>query len=106
MSYVILKSGSKQYKVTEGETFTIEKLEGLEVGKDLVLTDVLMAANGDKISVGNPLVKGVSVTLEVIDPLHKAKKVIAYKFRRREGYHRTVGHRQRQTKVKVKSITF
>jgi large subunit ribosomal protein L21 len=65
---------------------------------------VLLVGNGDKFSVGNPLLSGATVGLELVEEI-KAKKVIAYKFRRREGYHRTVGHRQKLSRVKVTSIS-
>ncbi|MEZ0298103.1 MAG: 50S ribosomal protein L21, partial [Candidatus Methylacidiphilales bacterium] len=58
---------------------------------------------GDKLTVGAPTVSGASVTVEILDNV-KARKVVAYKYRRREGYHRTVGHRQKLTRVKVSKI--
>ena len=63
-----------------------------------------MVGNGDQFTLGNPLLSGASVGLELVEEI-KAKKVIAYKYRRREGYHRTVGHRQKLSRVKVGKIT-
>lgn len=63
-----------------------------------------MVGNGDKFSVGNPVLSGATVGLELIDEV-KARKVIAYKYQRREGYHRTVGHRQKLSRVKVGKIS-
>jgi large subunit ribosomal protein L21 len=65
---------------------------------------VLLVSDGDKVSVGRPVVKGASVTAEVVDQF-KDEKVIAFKFRRREGYHKTIGHRQKLSRVKVGKIT-
>jgi large subunit ribosomal protein L21 len=63
-----------------------------------------MHADGGKLTHGDPLISGAKVTAEVIEQ-HKDKKVIAFKFKRRKGYHRTVGHRRRLTRVKIKSIS-
>lgn len=104
MSYAVLRTGSKQYKVSEGDTISVELIEDIEAGKEIAFEDVLLVANGDKVSVGTPMVKGARVTAEIVDPLVKSKKLIAYKFKRRKGYHRTVGHRQKLAKVKIKSI--
>jgi len=71
--------------------------------KKITISDVLMVGNGDQFSLGNPLLSGATVGLELVDEV-KARKVIAYKFQRREGYHRTVGHRQKLSRVKVGQI--
>ena len=93
--FAVIRSGGKQYKVTEGETLDIELVDfPAEGAKKITISDVLMVGNGDKFSVG----------LELVDEV-KAKKVIAYKYRRREGYHRTVGHRQKLSRVKITAIT-
>ncbi len=103
--FAVIRSGSKQYKVQEGDTLDIELVQFPKEGdKKITVSDVLLVGNGDKISVGNPLISGASVGLELVDEI-KAKKVIAYKYRRREGYHRTVGHRQKLSRVKVTGIT-
>ncbi len=103
--FAVIRSGSKQYKVQEGDTLDIELLEFPQEGeKKLSISDVLLIGNGEDITVGNPLVSGATVGLELVDDI-KARKVIAYKYRRREGYHRTVGHRQKLSRVKVGKIT-
>ncbi|MDL5048092.1 50S ribosomal protein L21 [Oscillatoria amoena NRMC-F 0135] len=104
MSYAVLRTGSKQYKVVAGDTINIELLEGVEAGTEVSFDDILLVGDGDKVSVGTPVVKGAKVTGEIIAAAHKAPKVTAYKFKRRKGYHRTVGHRQQLTKVKIKAI--
>ena len=103
--FAVIRSGGKQYKVTEGEIIDIELVEFPTEGeKTITISDVLMIGNGENYSVGNPLLGGATVGLELVEEI-KAKKVIAYKYRRREGYHRTVGHRQKLSRVKVGKIT-
>ena len=72
--------------------------------KEIALEDVLLVADGDKVRVGKPNVKGARVTAEVIEPDKKGQKVIAFKFRRREGYHRKRGIRPHHTVLKIKEI--
>ena len=102
MAYAILKAGGKQYKVAEGDIIDVEKLD-VEAGQETTFSEVLMHADGDKFTHGSPLLSGASVVGEVVEQ-RKAKKVIAFKYRRRKGYHRTVGHRQKLTRVRIKSI--
>lgn len=103
--FAVIRSGGKQYKVKEGDTLDIELVDFPAEGeKKLTISDVLLVGNGEKTSVGNPLLNGAKVGLELVDEV-KARKVVAYKFRRREGYHRTVGHRQKLSRVKVTSIS-
>jgi large subunit ribosomal protein L21 len=103
--FAVIRSGGKQYKVTEGETLDIELVDFPAEGeKKLTISDVLMVGNGDKFSLGNPLLSGASVGLELVEEI-KGKKVIAYKYRRREGYHKTIGHRQKLSRVKITAIT-
>jgi large subunit ribosomal protein L21 len=103
--FAVIRSGGKQYKVQEGETLDIELVDFPAEGeKKITISDVLMVGNGDQFTLGNPLLSGASVGLELVEEV-KAKKVIAYKYRRREGYHRTVGHRQKLSRVKVGKIT-
>jgi large subunit ribosomal protein L21 len=100
--YAIIQTGGKQYRVQPGDVLEVEKLEAKK-GKDLSFDSVLLVADGDKIHVGQPHVKGARVTAELLDN-KKDGKVIAFKFRRREGYHRTRGHRQWHSIVKIKEI--
>jgi large subunit ribosomal protein L21 len=97
MAYAIIKTGGRQYRVAEGETVDVDLLD-VEPGKTATF-EVLMHVDGDKISHG----LGGKVTAEVVEQ-RKDKKVIAFKYRRRKGYHRTVGHRRKLTRVKIKSI--
>jgi len=97
MTYAIIKTGGRQYRVAEGDTIDVDLLD-LEPGKTASL-EMLMHVDGDKITHGS----GGKVTAEVVEQ-RKDKKVIAFKYRRRKGYHRTVGHRRKLTRLKIKSI--
>src|SRR5437867_4309721 len=98
-----VRTCSKQYRVQPGDLLEVELLDS-EKGKEIALEDVLLVADGDNIQVGKPTVTGVRVTAEVVDPDKKGKKVIAFKFRRREGYHRKRGIRAHHTVLKIKEI--
>jgi large subunit ribosomal protein L21 len=102
MAFAIIKTGGRQYRVAEGDTIDVDFLEA-EAGKQVLLVDVLMHADGEKVTHGGPI-EGAKVTAEVVEQ-RKDKKVVAYKFRRRKGYHRTVGHRRKLTRLKIKSIS-
>jgi len=102
MAYAIIKTGGKQYKVAIGDTIEVEKLE-VEPGTVTNFSDVLFYANGEEIKSEAAALKGATVAAEVIAQT-KGDKVIAFKYRRRKGYHRTVGHRQKLTKVKITAI--
>ena len=101
--YAVIRTGAKQYRVQPGDVLEVELLDG-EKGKEIALDDVLLVADGEKITVGKPNVKGARVTAEVVEPDKKGKKVIAFKFRRREGYHRKRGIRPHHTVLKIKEI--
>jgi len=103
MSYAIIQTGGKQYRVSEGDVLSVEKLD-VEAGKETTFSDVLLVANGDKIEIGSPLVSGASVKAEVVEQ-YKDDKVVAFKFKRRKGYHRTVGHRRQLTELKITKIS-
>lgn len=101
--YAVIKTGGKQYRVQPGDLVEVELLDG-EAGNKISLEEVLLVADGDKIQVGKPTVKDTHVIAEVVDPDKKAKKVIAFKFLRRKGYHRKQGVRARHTVLKIKDI--
>jgi len=102
MAYVIIKTGGRQFRVAEGDTIDVDLLD-VDQGKTAIFGDVLMFADGKDVTHGDPLISGAKVTAEVLEQ-HKDKKVIAFKYKRRKGYHRTVGHRRKLTRVKIKSI--
>lgn len=101
MSYAIFKTGGKQYRVGTGEILTVEKLVG-EKGSRIEFKEVLAVGAGESLQTSN--LEGASVGAEIVDHV-KGDKVLAYKYRRRKGYHRTVGHRQKLTTVKITEIT-
>jgi large subunit ribosomal protein L21 len=103
MAYAIIKTGGRQYRVAEGDTIEVDLLD-VEAGKTATFGDVLMYSDSGKLTHGDPLISGAKVTAEVIEE-RKDKKVIAFKFKRRKGYHRTVGHRRKLSRVKIKSIS-
>ena len=103
MAYAIIKTGGRQYRVAEGDTIDVDLLD-VEAGKTATFGDVLMYSDSGKLTHGDPLISGAKVTAEVIEE-RKDKKVIAFKFKRRKGYHRTVGHRRKLSRVKIKSIS-
>ena len=76
----------------------------VDAGKTATFGEVLMFADGKHVTHGEPLISGAKVIAEVVEQ-RKDKKVIAFKYKRRKGYHRTVGHRRKLTRVKIKSIT-
>jgi len=102
MVYAIIRTGGKQYRVSPGQTITVEKLAA-ERGEKVTFGDVVLFAEGTKVTAGDPIVSGVTVVGEVVEQF-KDKKVIAFKYKRRKGYHRTVGHRRLLTRVKIEAI--
>ena len=102
MAYAIFKTGGKQYRVAQGDVIEIEKLDA-ESGSETTFSEVLFVGEGSSIKTGGVL-KGASVTAEIMEQF-RGPKLINFKFRRRKGYHRTVGHRQHLTRVKITGIT-
>jgi large subunit ribosomal protein L21 len=100
--YAVLETGAKQYRVAAGDTVTIERLD-VEPGKPFTFDRVLLINNEGKIMVGTPTVAQANVVADVVEHI-RGPKVVAFKMKRRKGYHRTVGHRQELTVVKIKEI--
>ncbi len=100
--YAVIETGGKQYRVASGDTLTVERLDA-EAGKPIVFERVLFVENEGKFSVGAPTVATASVVADVVEHFRGEKK-IAFKMKRRKGYHRTVGHRQELTRVKIGEI--
>ena len=100
--YAVIETGGKQYRVAPGDTLQVERLE-TEAGKPHTFDRVLLVANEGKVSVGAPTLAAARVTADVTKHLRGEKK-IAFKMKRRKGYHRTVGHRQELTQVKITAI--
>ena len=100
--YAVIKTGGKQYRVSEGETLKVEKLE-VEPGKKVTFNEVLMIADGDKVQVGSPHVTKASVDAKVISQ-GKGKKVHIIKFKRRKHSMKQQGHRQLYTEIQIDKI--
>ncbi|MCX8089825.1 MAG: 50S ribosomal protein L21 [Verrucomicrobiae bacterium] len=100
--YAVLETGSKQYRVTAGDTLEVERLPA-EKGATVTLDRVLMVNADGKVAIGTPTVTGASVLAEVVDHIRGEKKII-FKMRRREGYHKKQGHRQELTVIRIKEI--
>jgi large subunit ribosomal protein L21 len=102
VSYCILETGSKQYRVSAGDTLEIERL-AVEAGQPVTFDRVLLVNTEGQVKVGAPTVPSASVVADVVEHIRGEKK-IAFKMKRRKGYHKTIGHRQELTVVKIKEI--
>lgn len=100
--YAIIKTGGKQYKVAEGDTIVIEKLE-VEEGSSVTFEEVLTVVDGDDVKIGQPLVKGAKVT-GTVEKNGKGPKIHVFKYKSKKNYRRRSGHRQPYTKVKIEKI--
>ena len=100
--YAIIKTGGKQYRVAEGETLRVEKLNA-EADSNTVKFDQVLLVGGDEVKIGTPMVEGASVDAEILRQ-GRAKKIIVFKKKRRKGYHKKQGHRQAFTEVKITAI--
>ncbi len=100
--YAIIETGGKQYKVTEGDIITVEKLN-VEAGQEVTFNTVLVLSKNDTVSVGAPYVEGASVVASVLGE-GKEKKVVVYKYKPKKGFHKKRGHRQPFTKLQIKSL--
>ncbi len=100
--YAVLETGSKQYRVSAGDTLAIERL-AVEAGQPVTFDRVLMVNNDGKVTVGSPTVASASVVADVVEHTRGEKKM-AYKMKRRKGFRKTIGHRQELTVVKIKEI--
>ncbi|GEQ98372.1 hypothetical protein JCM17844_20090 [Iodidimonas gelatinilytica] len=100
--FAVVKTGGKQYKVSEGDVVIIERLEG-SAGDTITLDHVLMLGDGKDLKVGTPTLEGTVVTAEIIEQ-GRGDKVIVFKKKRRHNYRRKRGHRQDLTVLRVKAI--
>lgn len=100
--YAVIETGSKQYRVSAGDTLEIERL-AVEAGKPVNFDRVLLVNNDGKVVAGSPTVTSASVVADVVEHIRGEKK-LTYKMKRRKGYRKTIGHRQELTIVKIKEI--
>lgn len=101
--YAVIKTGGKQYRVAEGQTLKIEKLD-VDEGTAVEFDTVLMIADGDQIKVGSPYIDGARVSATVKSQ-GRGPKVLIVKFKRRKHYRKTQGHRQSFTEVRIGGIS-
>lgn len=99
--YAVVKTGGKQYKVSEGDMLKIEKLDGV-VGDTVELDQVLMVG-GEQIRIGTPVVSGATVVGRIVEQ-GKNKKILVFKFKRRKNSRKLNGHRQLRTILKIEKI--
>lgn len=102
MKYAVIRTGGKQYRVSEGDLVKVEKLAGA-VGDTVTLADVLFIGGNGEVKIGSPLVSNAKVTGEIVSQA-RAKKVMVFKKKRRKSYSRQQGHRQYQTTLKITAI--
>jgi large subunit ribosomal protein L21 len=101
--FAVIKAQGKQFKVAKGDTLTVDRLKG-DAGAKIGLGEVLMVIDGGKTTIGTPLVSGAKVEAEIVSH-ERGDKIKVFKKRRRKNYHRTRGHRQDLTTVKITGIT-
>lgn len=101
MAYAVIKTGGKQYRVQEGDKIDVEKLDA-DVDSELTF-DVILVGEGDSLKIGAPSVDGASVTAKVVNQF-RGPKGIAFKFKRRKGFHKTKGFRRHLTTLEITSI--
>ncbi len=100
--YAVIKTGSKQHKVSEGEVLSVEKLTA-EKGTEVVFDEVLMVSGDNVVKIGKPFVEGAKVFGQVIEQT-KGPKIQVFKKKRRKGYHKKTGHRQELTSMRITKI--
>lgn len=100
--YAVIETGGKQYRVSEGDVVRVESLPS-SVGDEVSISEVHLVADGKKVRVGTPTLKGASVTGTVVEE-GRGRKVIAFKKKRRKGYKRKIGHRQNYTALRIDKI--
>lgn len=98
----VIKTGGKQYVVSEGDTLLVEKLP-IEAGKKVMFDEVLLTTANEKVSLGQPLVKGASVEGKVLEQT-RGDKLFGVKFKAKKRYMRVFGHKQHLTKVEITKI--
>ncbi len=99
----VIRTGGKQYVVKPGDVIDVELLNS-EEGPDVEFSDVLLVSDEDSdVKVGSPLVEGAKVTGKLLD-MKKGKKIIVFKFRRRKGFKKKLGHRQKYSSVQITDI--
>ena len=102
--YAVIETGGKQYRVSEGDIITVEKLEA-EVGEALTIKEVIALNKDNDLLIGAPYVTGASVKAEVLEH-GKGEKVVIYKYKAKKDYRKKQGHRQPYTKLQIKTVSY
>lgn len=100
--YAVIETGSKQYRVSAGDTLKVERLS-TEAGQPVTFNRVLLIHHEGKTTPGSPTVEQAVVVADVVEHI-RGKKTVAFKMKRRKGYHKKIGHRQELSVVKIKEI--
>jgi large subunit ribosomal protein L21 len=100
--YAVIESGSKQYRVSTGDTVQVEKLP-VEAGKTVTFDRVLLLSREGKLTHGGPTIAQATVEADVVEHI-RGEKVVTFKMKRRKGYHKKIGHRQELSVVRIKEI--
>ena len=100
--YALVKTGGKQYRVSKDDTILVERLSA-EEGEQIILSDIVMLADGEKVTIGTPRVDGAGVSATVIRQT-RGPKIIIFRRKRRKNHRRTQGHRQDLTLLKINDI--
>lgn len=100
--YAVVKTGGRQYRVEPGQVVRVNKLEAA-VGETVSLNEVLLVKDGETLKAGTPLLEGATIAATVVDQ-DRAKKIIVFKKKRRQGYQKKQGHRQDFTSLKIVAI--
>lgn len=102
MNYAVIRTGGKQYKVTEGEILSVERLD-VKPNDSITFSDVLMVASDGDVKFGQPLIDGMIVTAKVLEHT-RGEKIRVAKYKAKVRYRRVTGHRQELSKVQIESI--
>ncbi len=102
--YAIIEDSGQQFKVSEGDVIEVDLRELSEGATTLEFDKVLLVSDGKKLKVGTPVLAGAKVVAGIEDELHAGPKVQSFKYKRRKGYRKRIGHRQKYIQVKVTQI--
>jgi len=102
MSFAVIKTGGKQYLVSEGKKIKIEKLEA-EEGKKVIFDQVLLTSDVNKLLIGAPLIEGAKVTGKILKQ-GRAEKIVVFKYKPKKRYKKKQGHRQSFTEVEITGV--
>jgi large subunit ribosomal protein L21 len=105
-TYAVIANGPKQFKVHEGDLIDVDLRRDVAIGAAVEFANVLTVTTADGTTVGTPFVTGAKVKAEVVIPVVKDRKIFNVKYKKRKGYRRRVGHRQRYTRVKITALSF